>query len=39
MLGRDRPVTFTSFRPDCCTASAAPGTAGAAIAITSFTAG
>src|SRR6476619_2331536 len=39
MLGNDKPVTFTSVRPDCCTASAAPGTAGAAIAMINFTFG
>ena len=31
MFGSERPVTLTSRRPDCLTASAAPGTAGAAI--------
>src|SRR5678816_1173530 len=39
MLGRESPVTFTSVRPDCLTASAAPGTAGAAIAMITFTFG
>ena len=39
MFGSERPVTFTSVRPDCFTASAAPGTAGAAMAMISFTFG
>ena len=39
MFGSESPVTFTSVRPDCFTASAAPGTAGAAIAMMSFTFG
>ena len=39
MFGSDRPITFTSVRPACRTASAAPGTAGAEIAMISFTAG
>ena len=38
MLGRPRPVT-TSVRPDCFTASAAPGTAGDAIAMITLTSG
>ena len=32
-------MTFTSVRPDCFTASAAPGTAGEAMAITTLTSG
>src|SRR5258708_6293757 len=39
MLGSESPTTFTSPRPDCLTASAAPGTAGAAIPMMSFTFG
>ena len=39
MFGSESPVTFTSVRPDCFTASAAPGTAGEAIAMISFTFG
>jgi hypothetical protein len=39
MFGRESPVTFTSLRPDCFTASAAPGTAGAAMAMMSSTFG
>ena len=38
-LGRPSPVTRTSVRPDCLTASAAPGTAGDAIAMITFTCG
>ena len=37
MLGSDSPITSTSLRPACWTASAEPGTAGAEIAIISFT--
>ena len=39
MFGNDRPVTLTSERPDCLTASAMPGTAGAAMPITTRTFG
>jgi hypothetical protein len=39
MFGSDRPITRTSLRRACRTASAAPGTAGAEIAITSATDG
>ena len=38
-FGRPRPITFTSLRPACLTASAAPGTAGEQIAMISFTPG
>ena len=38
-LGRPRPVTPTSLRPDCFTASAAPGTAGEAMAMITLTLG
>ena len=39
MFGSDKPITDTSVRPVWRTASAAPGTAGAAIAMISFTDG
>src|SRR5207249_5391242 len=39
MFGSDNPITRTSDRPAWRTASAAPGTAGAEIAIISFTDG
>ena len=39
MFGSERPITFTSVRPDCFTASAAPGTAGVQMAMMSFTFG
>ena len=39
MFGSDRPITLTSLRPAWRTASAAPGTAGAEIAMISFTFG
>ena len=38
-LGSPRPMTFTSVRRDCLTASAAPGTAGEQMAMISFTFG
>ena len=39
MLGSESPVTLTSARPDCLTASATPGTAGAAIPAITLTSG
>ena len=39
MFGSDSPVTLTSVRPDCFTASATPGTAGAAMPMTTRTFG
>ena len=39
MFGSDSPITLTSLRPACRTASADPGSAGAEIAISSFTDG